>query len=113
MKLMNKFLFFLACAGACIAVMAVVSNELQSFAPGAILLTSALMNAVMTRRSTIATYTFTAIVCVFLLNIVRENFVHYGHITDTAINFTMSAILTFLFGALPIWLKNHEYKIYN
>lgn len=113
MKLMNKFLFFLACAGACIAVMAVVSNELQSFAPGAILFASVLMNAIKTQRSTIATYVLTAIVCVFLLNIVRENFVHYGHITDTAINFTLSAILTFLFGALPVWLKNHEYKMCN
>lgn len=110
---MNKFHFFLACAGLCIAIMAVISNELQSFAPGAILFASVLMNAIKTQRSTIATYALTAIVSIFLLNIVWENFVHFGHMTDPGIKFLFSAVLAILFGILPLMLRKYEYNQNN
>lgn len=108
---MNKFHFFLACAGISIAIMAVCSNEIHTFVPGVILATSVLVNVAKTKRNAVETYSMTIIACAFLLNITRENIAHYGHITDTGIMFLFSAVLTFLFGALPLWLRNHEHEI--
>lgn len=107
---MNKFHFFLACAGLCIAIMATISNDMQSFLPGTVLVSSVLINAIKTKKSAIITYVMTAIVCIFLLNITRTNIVHFGHMTNEGLIFILSAVLTFLFGCLPLWLRNHEYE---